>query len=219
MIQPGINNPTFRSMLDATLATLTLDPTRNVEDLKTEREAATAELAALQPRDATDAAFAARAVATHHAAMECFRRAAVPGLSDDVAMRLLNRAAALSRLSMQTVQLLEQRTGVVRGARAAAAVNPVAAAAAARGGQQPMPSERPASAASPAAGPAAGGRTQHPMHQSTFRCDSRAGGPTPRHSGPDQAGARPAAQPAARRNTGPALTLEEMAALVGLPFP
>ena len=67
----------FRFALNSILAALTLDPTRDVEDLKNEREAAAAMLGELKPLDAIQAAYAARAVIAHHASMECFRRAAM----------------------------------------------------------------------------------------------------------------------------------------------
>ena len=54
-------------------------------------------LAALQPRDAIEAALAARAVVAHHAAMECFRRAALAEVSDLLMGRLFAKAMALSQ--------------------------------------------------------------------------------------------------------------------------
>jgi hypothetical protein len=168
MTQP-VASATVRHMLNATLAALTLDPAREVEDLKTEREAATAELADLQPRNATEALLASRIVVAHHAAIECFRRAARPGVSDVVAMRLLTCAASMSRLSMQTTRALEQRKAPERGARPG---GPQQAVAAARG-QDPVSREPGPGARHPGAGqPGPGGAAvraagwQDPMHQS-----------------------------------------------------
>ena len=64
-------------MLNAILASLTIDPDRRVEDLQIEREAAADMLAAFQVQNAIEAAFAAQAVAAWHAARECYRRAAL----------------------------------------------------------------------------------------------------------------------------------------------
>jgi hypothetical protein len=97
MTQASSNHPFLSFMLNAVLAALTLDPNRDVDDLKCEREAAAAMLAALQPRDAIEAALAARVVVAHHAAMECFRRAALAEVSDLLMGRLFAKAMALSQ--------------------------------------------------------------------------------------------------------------------------
>ena len=145
--------------LNSVLASLTLDPGRDVEALKTEREAAAAMLADLNPRDAIQAAFAARAVIMHHAAAECFRRAALPGAPDAMVNRLMATGAALSRQSAQLIQAMKQCKGEPRPA---APIDPAALARAhvqaARAAQpqpvkpapqtafeakNPMPSEKP----------------------------------------------------------------------------
>jgi hypothetical protein len=146
--------------LNSVLASLTLDPARDIDELKAEREAAAAMLAALNPRDAIQAAFAARAVAAHHAAMECFRRAALEGVPDALMTRLFASGMSLSRLSMQLIKALEQRKAMARpgasvdpleailAANAAAGLAPEARTAAG-GTQHPMPREKPAAAGAP----------------------------------------------------------------------
>jgi hypothetical protein len=63
-------------------------------------------LAALAPRNAAEAMLAAQAVSLHDASMDCYRRAAAPGLSDAAAMRILGRALALSRMSLRMSEAL-----------------------------------------------------------------------------------------------------------------
>jgi hypothetical protein len=111
---PSLNDSTILRILSATLDTLPVDP--NPEVARAQREAATAALAALRPRDAVEAMFAAQAVAAHYAAMECFGRAAQPEVSDQVGMRLLGTAVALSRLAADQVRALERRQATTRGA-------------------------------------------------------------------------------------------------------
>lgn len=127
--------------LNSVLASLTLEPDRDVEDLKSEREAAAAMLADLNPRDAIQAAFAARAVTMHHAAMACFRRAALPDAPDVMVNRLMARGAALSRQSGQLIQAIKACKGESRPARA---IDPAALARAATQTAQaarPQPAE------------------------------------------------------------------------------
>jgi hypothetical protein len=92
--------------LTCVLASLSLDPDRNVEELKLEREAAAAMLAELCPRNAIQASYAARVVIMFHASMENFRRAAIPGISVSMRARLIGQANALARQSAQMEKLL-----------------------------------------------------------------------------------------------------------------
>jgi hypothetical protein len=197
MAQPGLDTAAFSFMLYAVLASLTLEPERGVEDLKTEREAATAMLAALQPRDAVEAALAARAVATHHASMACFRRAVAVGLSDQMMSRLFATGTALSRMSMQLVRAIDARKRAAPGARAAAtAPNPVEAMSAIQCAHQPMPSEpSPGSPNGPAM--ATDLRTRHPVPSETRPAAAAAGKPPAKPAArPAAAGLGPAAAPA-----------------------
>jgi hypothetical protein len=205
----ALTDITIRHVLRAVLDTLPVDPQRDPEDERAMREATAEAIAALAPRDATEALFAGRAVAAHHAAMECFRRAAQPDVSDDLGMRLLGRAAALSRLAMQTIAALEQRQATARSARSAAAATaaptadarPAAAAVDSRR-QHSMPSERPPASDQSPPDPQDPQRDpqrdfqQDPMHQVAA------------HPAGTQAAARPeappAAAPAGRSAMGPA---------------
>ena len=73
------------------------------------REAARMLFEAMQPRDALEAALAARAVAAHYAAMDSYARAARPGTSDENAIRLRNSANAGSRSFDTALRTLEKR--------------------------------------------------------------------------------------------------------------
>jgi hypothetical protein len=69
------------------------------QDREAGRAIARALLEALRPTDAKEAAQAARAIAAHFAAMDCFARAAKPGMSDETVIKLRSNALAASRLS------------------------------------------------------------------------------------------------------------------------
>jgi hypothetical protein len=144
-VQPDpMDNPTLLHMMNSTLDALPLNPKFEREDRQAQFEAASVALGTLGPRDGNEAMIVARAVSAHHAAMECFRRAALPDVSDVMMLRLYARAAALSRLSSQLIQALERRqAATTRPARptgqpAAVGARPAAAA----GTQHPLPSER-----------------------------------------------------------------------------
>jgi hypothetical protein len=63
------------------------------------------------PRDAIEGMMAAQAVALHHAAMECARRALHPDLPPEVASRLRREAANLSRAMVDMAEALDRRRG------------------------------------------------------------------------------------------------------------
>jgi hypothetical protein len=195
MTQTVLNTPTIRFMLDSTLAALTLDPKRDPEDLRNEREAAAAMLTALAPRDALQAALAARAVSAHHAAMECFRRGALPEVPDVVMTRLLASGAALSRLSLQMIKALEQRKAMVRPATT---VNPIETILA-----NTTATESPSAGSQPTAqAPGFASRTQDP----------------PPSEPPRNKGVRsPLHQPASAGAAAAAMTPAQAAALAALP--
>jgi hypothetical protein len=80
----------------------------------TRAERVTAAMAALYgfgPKDAAEGMMAAQAVALHHAAMECFRRAVLPGQSAEVADRLRRQAANLSRAMVDMAEAIDRRRG------------------------------------------------------------------------------------------------------------
>jgi len=157
------------------LASLPLDPNRSVEDLKTERQAATAMLASLHPADAVQAALAARAVAMHHAAMECMRRSTHPDAGSALVAKLYVTAMALSRMSIQLMKVLAQRQTEDSRAHRAAPARPAAAgvaAGASAGAAAPGAQARPALPAQPAASAAAPrAAAKEPVHQNSTAID------------------------------------------------
>ena len=127
MPQPDSNTPWLRFMLNAILASLTIDPDRRVEDLQIEREAAADMLAAFQVQNAIEAAFAAQAVAAWHAARECYRRAALMSASFPATGRVFATAMSLSRMSLQRVRAIAACRPAVRPAPRAGMAKPLAA--------------------------------------------------------------------------------------------
>jgi hypothetical protein len=75
----------------------------------TRREAAIAALGSMNARDPVDLMFAAHAVASHHATMECFRRAMLAVNDPDAASRMHRSAMGLSRMMAETVKDLASR--------------------------------------------------------------------------------------------------------------
>jgi len=152
---------------DATLATifgaLRRDPERTPAQHHTLHQAGVAMIAALQPRDPTEAAYATRAAAAHYGSMECFRRASLPDVPDTVAIRWHGKAEALSRMNKDMVRTLKdcqaeapatqrQPQPAPRPATPPRPTAPEAARPAAptpakpTGMHDPMPSERPSPA-------------------------------------------------------------------------
>jgi hypothetical protein len=89
---PDIDPATLANMLHATVAALPVAPDASAEDLDAQRQAALLAVTALCPRDPVEAMLAARIVSAHHAAMECFRRAARHDIDDNSALRLQGKA-------------------------------------------------------------------------------------------------------------------------------
>ena len=85
--------------------------------MPTRREAAIAALGAMNARDPVDLMFAAHAVASHHATMECFRRAMLAVNDPDAASRMHRSAMALSRMMADTVKDLASRQARVSGGK------------------------------------------------------------------------------------------------------
>lgn len=81
------------------------DPERQV----TRRKAALVALAALKQQDPLGMMFAAHAVASHHATMECFRRAMLATGDPSATSRMHKNAAMLSRMMAETVKDLACR--------------------------------------------------------------------------------------------------------------
>lgn len=73
--------------------------------------AAMAALAAFKPTDEIEGMIAAHAVALHHAAMECFRRAALPAQHADTASKLRRDGANLARGFLETLEGMDRKRG------------------------------------------------------------------------------------------------------------
>jgi hypothetical protein len=179
MTESPLEAAAFEFSLTSVLASLTLDPARSVEDLKIERQAATAMLASLHPTDAVQAALAARAVAMHHAAMECLRRAAQPEAPSALVSKFLTTSMALSRMSQQMIKALAQRQAESGHGRRAGPARPAETVQPATGAPNPMAGKPPAAAAAPRAA----GTAKDPIHQNAA---ARGQGPV-RHPVPTQA--------------------------------
>ena len=105
---PELDPATLADMLRATVAALPIDPDASADDLDAQRQAALLAVMALCPRDPMEAMLAARIVSAHHAAMECFRRAARHDIDDNAALRLQGKAISLANLAMRTLRELRK---------------------------------------------------------------------------------------------------------------
>jgi hypothetical protein len=70
-----------------------------------------AAMAAMQPADALEGMFGAQLTAIHHAAMECYRRAAIDGQNFHGWRESLNQASKLSRTFVALSEALDRRRG------------------------------------------------------------------------------------------------------------
>jgi len=82
---------------------------------------------AMGPRNAVEASLAARAVAAHFAAMDLYARAALPGTSDEKAMRLRGKAIAESRSFDTALRDIDKRHVLAAKAEKAPPPRPAAA--------------------------------------------------------------------------------------------
>lgn len=73
--------------------------------------ATTAALTAFKPADEIEGMIAAQCVALHHASMECFRRAVIPGQTSDVASKLRKDGANLARAMTEMLDALDRKRG------------------------------------------------------------------------------------------------------------
>jgi hypothetical protein len=96
-------------LLDALSSTLTTGEGASPEEQEDRWEAARFLLVAMAPRDPVEAVLAARAVAGHHASMDLYARAALPGTTNEAAMRLRSGAIAASNAFDAALRSLERR--------------------------------------------------------------------------------------------------------------
>lgn len=73
--------------------------------------AAASAMRGFAPKNEVEGMMAAQAVALHHAAMECARRAMLPDQPSDAAARLRKDAANLSRAMVDMAEAIERRRG------------------------------------------------------------------------------------------------------------
>jgi len=97
----GFTEELYRGVFGAIVS-----PTDEARDCR--MVAAVTELQSLQPRTQLESMLAGQVVVTHHAAMDCFRRANNPALSDDVAVRLCKAGASLMRAMGDAMRSLER---------------------------------------------------------------------------------------------------------------
>jgi hypothetical protein len=106
------HQPFTEALLDRVLSTIrtsTNDPAAAANRIA----AAAAALAAFKPADEVEAMLAGQAVAMHHMAMECFRRAGLPDQHPDVASKLRRDGANLCRGVVDMVDVLDRKRGKV----------------------------------------------------------------------------------------------------------
>ena len=96
-------------VLEMTLDTMRVRENEAPAHLAARRAAVATALDALPARNPIEQMYAAHAVASHHATMECFRRAMLAVNDPDAATRLHRSAVALSRMMSVTVQDLATR--------------------------------------------------------------------------------------------------------------
>ena len=124
-----INVDLARDVLAATFETMRIRPNEDPAHLHIRESATYTALTSLHASDPVELMFAAHVVASHHATMECFRRAMCAPGNADAAARMHRSAALMSRLMADTVKNLETRRlrpAVVGVAATSAAAIPAA---------------------------------------------------------------------------------------------
>ena len=104
-----INVDFARDLLAATFETVRMPANLDPAHLAIRESATYTALTSMQARDPIELMFAAHVVASHHATMECFRRAMRSANNDDVASRMHRSAVMLSRMMVDTVNRLDAR--------------------------------------------------------------------------------------------------------------
>jgi hypothetical protein len=107
----GSNHQAFaETLLGSVLATIHTS-TNDPKAATTRIAAAATALAAFKPTDELEAMLAAQAVAMHHMAMECFRRATLGDQHPDIASKLRKDGANLCRGMVDMLDGLDRRRG------------------------------------------------------------------------------------------------------------
>lgn len=108
-VMGGSEFPHFNEVLLTTTLT-TLNPASGLENTHVIAAAAAA-LAAFKPTDEIEGMIAGQAVALHHAAMECLRRAMLGGQHPEAASKLRKDGANLARAMTDMVEALDRKRG------------------------------------------------------------------------------------------------------------
>ena len=127
---PQLAASTVAAMLRTTVDALPYRPEASAAEQASQREAACLAVAALRPRDATEAMLATRWVAAHHLVMDGCRTAMQPGLPLDLQLRVVGRVLGLCRLQEGAMRELHWRQDRAAARPVALAYVPAA---------QPMP--------------------------------------------------------------------------------
>jgi hypothetical protein len=112
-----INVDFARQLLAATFETVRMPANEDPAHLAIRESATYTALTSLQARDPIELMFAAHVVASHHATMECFRRAMRATDNADVASRMHRNAVLLSRMMADAVEHLEARQSPKSGGK------------------------------------------------------------------------------------------------------
>lgn len=98
-------------MLYGLMETMWLPAGLSAEETEQRINAALAALESLAPRDAPEGMLAAQMIATHHAAMECFRRAMLPDQTREGRDHSLKHAQRLTKAYLDQVAALDKHRG------------------------------------------------------------------------------------------------------------
>ncbi len=109
--EPSLDRTSLEDMLRSTLEALPHSPHASVEAKANRCDAAVIALGACRPRDALEANLAARIVASHYAAMEGFRCAALDDLPAALKLRFASKGCQMARLSDSIAHELYRRQG------------------------------------------------------------------------------------------------------------
>jgi hypothetical protein len=99
------------NLANETTRTLWHSENSDAEVIKKQKHAAIDALIGISPRDECEGMIAAQLVACHHASMECYRRAMIPGQTFEGRQENLNQANKLSRTYAALLESLNRHRG------------------------------------------------------------------------------------------------------------
>jgi hypothetical protein len=106
---PGAGNVFPKVMVRTLLETVRVPEKETTEQQNERMDAAVIALMSIDTSTSTDLMYAAHAVASHHATMECVRRAMLSVGNSDVTVRLHKSAVSLSRMMAANLDTVENR--------------------------------------------------------------------------------------------------------------